>query len=196
MGGVDLNDFLRQALYCIQSKIKFRKWYKMCFAASLDMAVTNSYILWKRMHPRSTHPLFLEMLSNQLLTLNLHEGIRTRTYTAEPASSVSVHDHRVFQYKVGEGYNGMKRNSKDCLVCKRDSTYYCDDCGVTACTRLHPTRAITCWNALHTSPTLKAKVERKKRRDAQRSRDESVQEKRLKQRDAAAKVARRQLMSP
>ena len=196
MGGVDLNEFLRQSLYCVQSKVKFRKWYKMCFAAALDMAVTNSYILWKKIHHKSTHHNFLESLCNQLLTLNLHEGIQTRTYAPKPVSSVCVNSHELLQYQPGEGYNGSKRNVRDCMVCKRSSSFYCGECEATVCNRVHPERGISCWNAIHSSPSLKAKVERKQRRKAQASTNESAQEKRLREREESTKKARRRLMSP
>ena len=53
MGGVDTHDYMRMSGYSMQDTYHVRKWYKAVFLGLLDIAFTNSYILWKMAKPGS-----------------------------------------------------------------------------------------------------------------------------------------------
>ena len=162
MGGVDLNDFLRMSIYCIQSKIKFRKWYKMCFSAALDLVITNAYVLWNFIHKNSStkldHGQFMEKLAIQLLEYKFTSAILTRS---SDVANTSTSLHSYHEYQIGEGYNGQYRSQKKCFVCSRSSKYYCTKCKVTICIKINKKNNMTCFDFIHTDEKTIGKVHRK-----------------------------------
>jgi len=203
MGGVDLNDFLRQALYCIQSKIKFRKWYKMCFAAALDLALTNAFILFKMTATRNekaklSHSQFLKDLSVELLTYNVGAatpstpGSRSstpRSTRSTPANIQTSSSHPISEIGRGYGHSGGNYDQNMCFVpgCKRTTKFYCRECGdAPACNRSNSKyNNLTCFNVLHVDPLVVEKA-RKRVANLERRTDRQVRE------DTRKKEAKRQ----
>jgi hypothetical protein len=74
MGGVDIHDQLRLQRYSVQMAFVFKKYYKSIFLGLLDIALVNSYIVWRVLAkqqglPLPAHDVFLETLQKQLLSL-------------------------------------------------------------------------------------------------------------------------------
>jgi hypothetical protein len=174
MGGVDLNDFLRQAIYCIQSKMKFRKWYKMCFAAAVDLAVTNAFILFKMTSPRNekakiSHAEFLQDLCVELLTYNVSTpGSRSSTPRATRSTIANLQSsssHIISEFESGYGHSGGNYDQNVCFIagCKRTTKFYCQECGdAPACNRSNEKyNNLTCFNVLHTDPSAIKKVQKR-----------------------------------
>jgi hypothetical protein len=76
MGGVDTHDYMRMSNYSLQESYHMRKWYKAMFLGLIDIAVTNSFILWKLAKPGSnlTKSDFYYAVAEGLIT---YEGFRT-----------------------------------------------------------------------------------------------------------------------
>ena len=113
MGGVDQNDYMRMANYSIQSSYHARKWYKSIFLGLLDLALTNSYILWNMMHPNGTsnnytRSEFLYKLVEGLLNyIPLDETTRKTRYSSSKKRKqpqfTDLHDttnHKMRQFRV------------------------------------------------------------------------------------------------
>ena len=90
MGGVDTHDYMRMSGYLMQDTYHVRKWYKAVFLGLLDIAFTNSYILWKMAKPGSdmTKLDYYYSIAEGLIT---YEGFRligqqVATRTASPAT--------------------------------------------------------------------------------------------------------------
>jgi hypothetical protein len=178
MGGVDRNDFLRMARYSIQMSQGLKKWQKMVFCALVDLAIVNSFILWKlkfsdRHKLHLSHYDFMESLSNGLLSMHFSStGMtpRTRSMTQQGGFTprpIPTGGHTAARFKANEGYNGPSKNNKRCYVCtslkKRHSTsMYCVQCDVAVCEKVHD--GVFCWNILHNDPELLIKVEAKNRK--------------------------------
>ena len=116
MGGVDLHDFYRMARYSTQHTCNFKKWYKAIFASGIDMATTNAYILWKKMHSIKdlfymTHFEFLKYLSINIFEYKIGTNILTRGQSTKNILYQSIDNnindgHDLIQFKPGEGYTG------------------------------------------------------------------------------------------
>ncbi|KAH9118611.1 hypothetical protein LEN26_012002, partial [Aphanomyces euteiches] len=116
MGGVDRHDFLRMAINNIQSAMSFRKWYKMCFAAILDMVVTNAFILYKMLKKDKTsnvysHGDFLEALASELLRTDISRPTSTRSRRESLHTQVN---HEISMFQSGEGHSGQAKNQRHC----------------------------------------------------------------------------------
>ena len=181
MGGVDLNDFLRLAIYNVQRKVKFRKWYKMVFAALVDLCITNAFVLWKFKQRKDghtgrreiSHGLFMENLANSLVYFDL-EGPSLHTRMKTPRASPTLAHHFV-QYEKNKGYGGRDNRAKKCAVCHvHYSTYKCVECDVCLCIRPHESTAISCFEKLHTNPTIMDKVISKAQRKRSRQEEQEA----------------------
>lgn len=209
MGGVDLHDFLRMASFNVRKQMNFRKWYKMCFSASLDMALTNAYILWKRIQSKKTKRInrgtFLEDLCTQLLTFQTHERSTTRgsksgTFIPSHEGTAGDGGHYIAQFKAGEGYSGAQYNCKRCFLCGtnkgKKTSYYCLQCDVPVCRTVHEARGKSCFTLLHTSPSAMTKL--KKKKDSERARSQTLSNQ-VKAKNAKEKEEiqrKRRLLSP
>ena len=79
MGGVDTNDFMRQAKYSLQRTYHCRKWYKSMFLGFLDLVLTNVFILWKFIKPKTARDVFYYQLIEEILfNSDIDESIAQR----------------------------------------------------------------------------------------------------------------------
>jgi hypothetical protein len=79
MGGVDVHDLLRMQRYSVQLCYKTRKYYKTLFLGLLDMALINTFIVFRHhLKVNKKRPLkhfaFFEMLIDQLLAIDSPEA--------------------------------------------------------------------------------------------------------------------------
>lgn len=206
MGGVDLHDFLRMASFNVRKQMNFRKWYKMCFSASLDMALTNAYILWKMTKTRSAGRVnrgsFLEDLCLELLTFQVFEGTTTRaakTSNSAIDTSNESNGHFLVQFAAGEGYSGYQYNCKRCFLCGSKGTktsFYCLQCDVPVCRTVCSSRGSSCFSRLHSSPTAIQKLSKKQAKEKAHKSTQSTSGKAKQAKEKDAKKRQRQLKSP
>jgi hypothetical protein len=178
MGGVDRNDFLRMARYSIQMSQGLKKWQKMVFCALLDLAIVNSFILWKMKfsdrHKFSlSHYDFMESLANGLLTMHFSSTDmtpRTRSMNQQDPGNPQPAlrgGHIAARFKENEGYNGPNKNNKRCYVCtamkeRHNTAMYCVQCDVPVCEKVHDGKF--CWELLHNDPEMIERVEKRNRK--------------------------------
>jgi hypothetical protein len=176
MGGVDRNDFLRMARYSVQMSQGMKKWPKMVFCALLDLAIVNSFLLWKLKfsdrHNRSlSHYDFMEALANGLLQMHFSStGMTplTRSMNNPAAPQTPLRGgHLPAYFKKNEGYNGRDTTNKRSFVYakqdeRRNTSMYCVQCNVPLCEKAHD--GIFCWDVLHGDTELLAKMENKNRK--------------------------------
>ena len=90
MGGVDTHDYMRMSGYSMQDTYHVRKWYKAVFLGLLDIALTNSYTLWKMAKPGfdMTKSDYYYSLAEGLITYEGFQsmGQQVATRTASPAT--------------------------------------------------------------------------------------------------------------
>lgn len=128
MGGVDLSDQLIQ-YYTTQHKTL--KWYRKLFYHFLDIAATNSYILYKHLGQdrRLTHKDFMEELVAELC------GVKDET----PVKATSGLHFAVPGVEVAEKRMKATAGRKYCAYCtlqgeRRSKTpWKCQDCNVYLC---------------------------------------------------------------
>ena len=199
MGGCDLHDFYRMARYCMQYTVNFRKWYCNAFAATMDMVIVNSFILWKMSKPKSkqmTHGEFLEQLSHDMVNFIAPvqiEGRMTRALstpnqvrmTNRTSQSESVYDrslHSICILSPGKGYAGAHRNQKRCSLpgCKCSTWHYCEACGLCFCVQIgnNLNDARNCFDLAHSDEGIWSKIQQKVHRKVLKHRQMSETERR------------------
>jgi hypothetical protein len=163
MGGVDTHDYLRMAKYSIQKSFRMKKWYKQVYLGLFDLAIVNSYIIYKLKNKGNraclSHADFRERLVTELLAVNVNVNTRTkRKSAARSLNKEFVGDHVLMQFAEKEGYQGRGKQFKQCWVCSklhaqkiRSTKFYCSECKVAVCDRVFEDRddCLTCWSLLH-----------------------------------------------
>mmetsp|Transcript_827 Transcript_827/g.1033 ORF Transcript_827/g.1033 Transcript_827/m.1033 type:complete len:213 (-) Transcript_827:75-713(-) len=92
MGGTDFFDRLKQQMFASMLKnIIARTWPLKLDLGLMDMAVANSYIIFKYHHPTTTHREFMKMLVHEFFLMALGKPLadppRRSTTPRTPASS-------------------------------------------------------------------------------------------------------------
>lgn len=93
MGGVDIHDQLRLQRYSLQLAARCQKYYASLFWGLVDMAIVNSYIVYKELHkrrnakPKLSHAQFKKVLHLQLL------GLTVQTSRPPPWSQLRLRSH-------------------------------------------------------------------------------------------------------
>ena len=109
MGGVDTNDFMRQAKYSLQKTYHCRKWYKSMFLVFLDLVLTNVFILWKFINPKTARDDFYYQLVEEMLSYSsdVDESIaqrnnkkRKRTINAKITIPKITTDHKMTELRA------------------------------------------------------------------------------------------------
>jgi hypothetical protein len=115
MGGVDLGDQLR-GYYHMQ--MKCRKFYQYVAKFLLDVAITNSYILYKLTHPgtKCTVLTFREVLSKELVGYYC-----SRRRPGRSSNLIRISRTPTDASSVGDA---------PCTWRVKDSQWFCHDCGV------------------------------------------------------------------
>ena len=195
MGGVDQHDQLRLHRYSIQTRTRFRKYYKAIFLAVVDMAMVNGYII-HRHSCRSkgtrapTHAEYLEQLHEQLLALNhsdfehhpLAENLATEPLPELEHKMVQTDEmyrgkHRPFLCKVCSALSTVpkkdRRSFESSYVCKACESEFGGRVALCICARRGQT--LTCaqiwhdaWNNGHAIPPeqrRKIRFRKRKRED-------------------------------
>ena len=173
MGGTDLHDYLRMSRYSIRSSHIFKKWYIMFFCSMVDLAIVNSYILWKFMHQPNTkeylsHESFMERVATGLLTIHTKTTTRTsKNFTPSKMMETNINsEHVIVRYEPGDGYGGTEKRFRRCFVCQAHghrvhSQYYCSVCKVCVCTKLC-TKSFFCWSELHSNEIFQQRLQKRK----------------------------------
>lgn len=144
MGGVDKSD---QLLSYYGFTHKTLKWSNRAAFHLFDMAIVNSYILYKLSKGKKTHAQFRVDLACELLLeagATIPEDVHDTVQT--PANRLTG---RHFPSKL-QGSTGIPRCQRQCVVCsgkkgrkRKTSTYCCRKCNVTLC-------IIPCFELYHT----------------------------------------------
>ena len=133
MGGVDRNDQLRQ-YYMV--RLKSRKNYKYIFWYLFDLAITNSYILYKLYNDQAGNIVLKNFrldLAKQLIGSYNSRKVPGRP-PARPARVHVLLPHHPMRNRT-KSNKGMSR----CKYCslkgrkKRETTWYCNTCKVHLC---------------------------------------------------------------
>ncbi|XP_033847302.1 piggyBac transposable element-derived protein 4-like [Periophthalmus magnuspinnatus] len=140
MGGVDTSD---QLLGTNTVHRKTRRWYITVFQHMLDMAVTNSFIIFKEMSTiRGERPPtrqdFQEMLTSQLLGVPLKTKPKVPTSNHLPVPTSSGQSKR---QKASMG-------RRQCVLCRRCTPWQCEECKVGLCLQVDR----NCFRMYHTLP--------------------------------------------
>src|SRR3546814_8770137 len=83
MGGVDVFDQKRCTFYGLGMKGRRRKWTVRLFEALIDMAITNAFVVWERMHAKQSplhkgHFEFILAAHSELLNIGQKSRCATR----------------------------------------------------------------------------------------------------------------------
>jgi hypothetical protein len=75
---VDIHDQLRLQRYSLQLSVRFKKYYKTIFLGLVDIAIVNTFIVYReaqkqRGEPTADHAQFLEVLQAQLLQVTAED---------------------------------------------------------------------------------------------------------------------------
>ena len=215
MGGVDLHDFLRMSRYSLQSTLNFRKWYRACFAASLDMILVNAFLLWKHSKPKSqqlSHGEFLERLSNEMVSFHAPSISRSLTrslsttnprinHEANSSAQLFKYDksvHSICSISPGKGYAGAKRDQKRCSLpgCTRSTSHYCTSCCLPFCVQLrcNERAPVICFDVAHGDPLIWEKITKKVSKKQIQEQQMSEAEKRKQRRESNTVIRRRKHM--
>ena len=148
MGGVDKSD---QMLSYYGFNHKTLKWTNRVAFHLLDLAIVNSYILYKlstQQKKHMTHSQFrIDIAKNLLLTAGVDEetGLPDEP---QPAPGDRLHS-RHFPSKIPQRENG-KQSQRQCVVCsqhkgngRKTTTYACRNCNVALC-------VVPCFELYHT----------------------------------------------
>ena len=150
MGGVDKSD---QLLSYYGFGHRTVKWWRRAWFHLIDMAVVNSYILYKESSQSArklTHEKYRILLASELLVEageapHVHPGGRA----SHPLPSSSRLTERHFPGKTAAGVGG-KPSQLDCVVCshkkgrgRRTTTFTCKDCNLPMC-------IVPCFELYHT----------------------------------------------
>ncbi|POM62943.1 hypothetical protein PHPALM_27847 [Phytophthora palmivora] len=148
MGGVDVHDQLRLQRYSLQMSLRFRKYYKSLALGLIDMAIVNSFIIYRearkmRGDPPANHAGFITQLQAQLLAVGPAE-FADALYSPGPIaptrgdnSSTSGRHKLEMDNEWTEVNDIRKRRQRQCKVCtirkttraKRQMTrFYCPKC--------------------------------------------------------------------
>ncbi|POM78237.1 Hypothetical protein PHPALM_4252 [Phytophthora palmivora] len=176
VGGVDIHDQLRLQRYSLQLSVRFKKYYKAIFLGLIDIAIVNSFIVYrecikKKKDAPADHARFLQELQAQLLQVNaadFTEAIIVPDFSDEDEGSVPAR-HKLVEFpewvQVREGVR--KRPQHQCKVCsirkqkvgQRSATrFFCEACNdgnkrVYLCDRVRPNHYpgnnLTCHQIWH-----------------------------------------------
>ncbi|XP_041751750.1 piggyBac transposable element-derived protein 4 [Coregonus clupeaformis] len=155
MGGVDLSDALIK-YYSVAHKTM--KWYKTFFYHFVDIAVVNSYLLYKDMavvkkEKLMTHKQFREKLCVQLAGIGEEDEEEEEQQECHKAQTktfccpVSIIDQTTID--IGKRATAGR---KKCLLCQLKTNWKCDSCGVPLC--MIPDR--NCFRAWHLDKRARA----------------------------------------
>ena len=152
MGGVDRGDQLRGYYSC---RTKSRNFYKYIFHFLFDVAITNTYILYKNFHPHSSKGLltikdFRIQLAKELIGTYCSRSLPGRSCRA-------THSLQLRHFPIKDCSQPPAKRSKRgrCSHCsthwqkRMDSMWRCNECGVWLCHDGNPdtdccTRHCTC----------------------------------------------------
>ena len=138
MGGVDGSDQLSATCRSVRKHVK---WYKKLFFYLVDIAIVNSFLLFKQLHPersRTTLPHFKVQLARQLLE---SADIPDYTKRGRPRSLPTPDRLRGKDSHFPEliPVQGKRRNQyKRCTVClkhgvRKETKYQCEVCHEPLC---------------------------------------------------------------
>lgn len=146
MGAVDQSDMLLSSVKCVR---KSKKWYKKVYFHLLDMAVLNSYQMYKTTTPNyvsiETFHLRLvkELIDKYHIPLTRTGGGRPRL---EDAGDLRLTERHFPSYVPPT--ERKQKPTKRCVVCAKhskraESRYMCSVCGVALC-------VVPCFKKYHT----------------------------------------------
>lgn len=146
MGAVDQSDMLLSSIECVR---KNQKWYKKVFFHLLDMAVLNSYQMFKT---TTTSYISIEKFHLQLVkeVINKYRTPLSRTGGGRPIAEDNNElrlSERHFPSSVPATEKKMKP-TKRCVVCSKhkrraESRFMCSSCNVALC-------VVPCFETYHT----------------------------------------------
>ena len=130
MGGIDRSDHLLS--YCSTPR-KTIKWYNKVFFHLLDIAVMNSYVLFKKLSKQKKLRIlkFRDALKGELASVDL--GMEQPMKTSAPSTTLAEYE-TVDAFHSLENIPLLKENVPRylrCTVCtqkKRETRYRCKDC--------------------------------------------------------------------
>ena len=130
MGGVD---YIDQTLAPYESLRKSLKWYKKLAFHLIDLAVYNSYIVWKH-YNSGTKLVFKDFLANLIREI-LKKNQVSRKILGRPKKSITTSQHHWPMKMLKE--NGKPSNS-NCSFCKMNgkrkaTPFACKNCGKRLC---------------------------------------------------------------
>lgn len=127
MGGVDVNDHLAADYYSIINDQRCKKWTLKCFFAMIDVAVANSWIMYRVFHPEAEKRIFYRELYKSLLSYDPLAEVQ--------AGVVDVENECTYPSKLAKSEGGRQMEGI-CRHCGPGhyTTFGCRKCGVG----LHP----------------------------------------------------------
>ena len=150
MGGVDRSDQLLSYYGFIHKTLK---WSNRAAFHLIDLAIVNSYILYKLSHQDRRHKTHAEYRIDIATNLLLEAGYKLDGNSELHQPSTNRLTGRHFPSKLPLRVSG-KKSQRVCVVCsykkgnkRKTTTYYCKDCHVSLCitpcfelyhTRKHP----------------------------------------------------------
>ena len=147
MGGVDRGDQLRGYYSC---RARSRKFYRYIFFFLFDVAITNSYILYKHYCPTATHKNIKDFRTH--LAKQLIGDYCSRLRSGRTPAPLRPLPLRHFPTRVPSETPQHKRGR--CAQCREtrhrrtDTTWYCRECEVWLCHTGDP--ATDCFLRWHT----------------------------------------------
>ena len=136
MGGVDRSDQLLSYYGFIHKTLK---WSNRASFHLLDLAIVNSYILYKLSHQGKKHKSHAQYRIDIANSLLLEAGHTTMEENEELQSPHNRLTGRHFPSKLPLRASGLK-SQRECVVCsfkkgrkRKTTTYYCQHCNVPLC---------------------------------------------------------------
>jgi hypothetical protein len=158
MGGVD---YIDQILSPYKADRKTKRWYKKFFFHLIDLAVYNSFVLYKNLNPttarkRVVYRDFLQALITEILAKNkVERKIGRPLRTLNPNMNTS--DHLPVRVLKSDG----KSSYSDCYMCKlsgkrKTTLFKCAHCNKRLC--IGGRSSESCYTKFHQNPETSTNV--------------------------------------
>ena len=138
--GVDRNDQLRGSNYGLSLHFRAKKYTVKMFLGLWDLVLSNSFIIWRILHPRDRkrHRKWFDQVARALLEYNPDGEPEYRM----PGEVKAKQPHLLTPFAFGKatrrGNHGLERKQAECAMCstrlkRKRTTCGCQTCNVALC---------------------------------------------------------------
>lgn len=138
--GVDRNDQLRGSNYGLALHFRAQKYTVKMFLGMLDLVLSNSFIVWRILHPndRKKHRKWFNQVARALLEYNPNGEPEYQPEDEEKATQPHPLTPFSFRKATRRGHERLERKQADCAMCstplkRKRTTCGCSTCNVALC---------------------------------------------------------------